>query len=73
MQYCAVVFCERERVWLWQPAGPSDDLLCFVDPGEKDRGFVAIPVCDEHKQALARGISKVITYRGQNYIYAPEK
>jgi hypothetical protein len=73
MQYCAVVFCERARVWLWQPAGPSDDLLCFMWPGSHYRGFAAIPVCNEHKQALTRGISKVVTYHGQNYVYTPEK
>jgi hypothetical protein len=73
IQRCSVLFCNHERTWIWQPAGPSTDSLCFVLPGSHYRGFAAIPLCDDHKQAIERGIAKVITYHGQNYVYVANK
>jgi hypothetical protein len=69
MAKCAVIFCEQERTWVWQPAGPSEQTLCFVLPGSHYRGFAVIPVCDACKQALERGMEKVIVYHGQPYRY----
>jgi Uncharacterized conserved protein len=73
MAKCAVIFCERERTWIWQPAGPSEQTLCFVVPGSHYRGFAAIPLCEECKQAVERGIEKVIVYHGTTYRYCAQE
>ncbi len=73
MTRCAVIFCDQERTWIWQPDGPSEEILSFVLPGSHYRGFAAIPVCDDCRKALMRGIEKVIVYHGQTYRYCAQE
>jgi hypothetical protein len=73
MAKCAVVFCEQPRTWLWQPAGPSDQVLYFVVPGHHARGFATIPVCHGCMEALKRGREKVVQYDGKLYRYCAEQ
>lgn len=59
---------ERERVWLWQPAGPSDDLQCvFAYPGEQIRGFPAIACCDHCHDKIIEGRPVVFEYKTRRY------
>lgn len=56
------------RTWIWQPAGPSDNLQCvFAFPGEHIRGFPAFNCCDLCHDKIITGETIRLTYRGRRY------
>lgn len=56
--------------WTWQPFGPGEHALLFSFPGGHFRGFPALHVCDDCKQAIKRGEIVTFKYRGKVYRFA---
>lgn len=54
------------RDWMYHPFGPGEG-AAFTVPGAQYRGFAALGICDECKNAIQAGHERYFTYKGTRY------
>lgn len=72
MAKCAVVNCDNDATWAWQPYGLGD-IKTFALLGNHYRGYTVIKVCDTCKKEIEAGQVVEFTYRNMTYVLSADE